>query len=84
MDLDGARRVAVWPGGTEQSRSDGSIVVLPDGAEVVDGDQLDVSAVVFPMTSLAGYPDGYWGTQLVFCDPNGTEVLVLDTATVRS
>ena len=84
VTLDGARRVAVWPAGTEQSRSDGSIVVLPGGAEVVDGDQLDVSAGVFPVKSLVGYPDGYWGTQLVFCDPSGTEVLVMDSATVRT
>ena len=82
LTLGGSRRLAVWPAGSAQDPEDGAVVVLPGDVRVVDGTQLDVSAVVVPVTSLAGYPDGYWGSQLTFCDPSGTEVLVLDSATL--
>ena len=43
---------------------------------------VEASGLLFPVTQLVGYPDGYWGSQVTFCVPHDATVLVLDTVTV--
>jgi hypothetical protein len=79
---DGVRHLAVWPAGAAQDRDDATVVRLADGTRVKPKDSVTASGLLFPVTGLVGYPDGYWGSQVTFCVPHDSTVLVLDTVEV--
>jgi hypothetical protein len=79
---DGVRRLAVWPRGAAQSKDDATVVKLSDGTEVHPRDAITADATVFPVAQLTSYPDGYWGSQVTYCVPGDSDVLVLDTVAV--
>jgi hypothetical protein len=79
---DGVRHLAVWPKGAAQDREDATVVRLADGTRVRPKDSVEATGLLFPVTQLVGYPDGFWGSQVTFCVPEDSTVLVLDTVTV--
>ncbi len=77
---DDARRLVVWPAGTEQGDA-GDELRLPGGTVVRHGALLDARGTVLATQRLSGFAsDGYWGYAVGFCTPNVSEVLVLDSA----
>jgi hypothetical protein len=81
---DGVSRMAVWPRGATQSKDDGSVVELSDGTRIHPSDAISGTATVFPVAQLTGYPDGYWGSRVIYCAPEATDVLVLDSVAVAA
>ena len=79
---DGKRHLAVWPKGAAQDHDDATVVRLADGTTVKPKDSVSATGLLFPVTGLAGYPDGYWGQQVTFCVPNDSAVLVMDSVSV--
>ncbi len=82
--VDTDRLLAVWPRGTTQDGQDGTLLRLADGTSVAPGDSIRATAAVVPVSQLVGVPDGYWGSQLTFCAPKATNVLVVDELSVEA
>jgi hypothetical protein len=82
VTVDGVRRYAVWPREAEQDRDDATLVRLADGTRVAAGNRIAVTAAVFPVASLPGVPDGFWGNYTGYCAPGDKDVIVLDTVEV--
>ena len=80
VDVAGTPRLIVWPSGSDVLHDDASVVVLPDDTRVTAGDRITADGVLYPVASLQGFPDGYWGQNVLFCTPQATHVLVLDHA----
>jgi hypothetical protein len=54
-------RLVVWPRGSGQDPQDGAVIRLASGRRLHDGDRVSGTGLEFPVTGLAGVPDGYWG-----------------------
>ena len=74
---DGFTRVVVFPVGFEKPSDNGAAMRGADGTIITDDMLFDGSGAVSPVSTLPGYPDGFWGNYVSFCDPNALEVLVL-------
>lgn len=81
VEVAGSPRLIVWPSGSDVLSDDAGVVVLPDDTRITAGDRITGDGVLFPVASLQGYPDGYWGQNVSFCTPQATHVLVLDHTT---
>lgn len=81
-DVDGARRLAVWPSGAEYAPNNPSVVVVDHAVAIHEADHVTGSAAVVLVGDLPGYPDGYWGQQMQFCTPDASAVLVFDSVSV--
>lgn len=70
-------RLVIFPVGYDKPADNGAAMRSPDGVLVVDGMAFDGFGYVTPTSTLPGYPDGYWGNHIAFCDPEALEVLIL-------
>jgi hypothetical protein len=84
LEVDTERLLVVWPRGTTQDREDATLLRLADGTSVAPGNSIRATAAVVPVSRLVGVPDGYWGSQLTFCAPKATNVLVVDELSVKA
>ena len=74
--VDGRKRYVIWPAGS--AKVDG--VRLPDGSVLADGDPFEGVGGLTPVEPLTADRNGWWAHTIGFCDPEATEVLVLDEA----
>ena len=72
---DGRVLFVIWPAGSAMSESGDAIVIGDHGLR--DGEAFQAIGAVVPVDAL---PDpGYWReAHLLFCDPDATEVVVID------
>jgi hypothetical protein len=74
--VDGTERYVIWPAGS--ARVDG--VRLPDGSVLRDGGGFEAIGTLTPVKPLTADASGWWAHTIGFCDPDATQVLVLDEA----
>ncbi len=74
VSVDGQRLVGIWPAGSQWSGP----VRLPDGNELVDGDELIGTATVVGFEELPGGPDGWWAHVTGFCAGDAPRAVVFD------
>ncbi len=74
--VDGHERYVIWPAGS--AKVDG--VRLPDGSVLADGDPFEGVGALTPAEPLTADRGGWWAHTIGFCDPEATQVLVLDEA----
>ena len=73
--VDGSPLFTIWPQGSEWS---GEAVALSDGAEIRPGDTISATGAAVAVEALPGWPDGRWGNDVGYCDPDARSVLVID------
>lgn len=74
LGVDGTAHVTVWPATYGWG---GDAVIDPEGGRLERGLVLRGEGRFVPVADFPGGPDGYWASELGFCDI-GTDVLVLD------
>lgn len=74
---DSFDRLVIFPVGYDKPPEDGAVMRGPDGTIVTDDMAFDGFGSVSPVSMLPGYPEGYWGGYVSFCEPDALEVLVL-------
>ena len=76
--------MAVWPRGATQTRTTGRSSSSADGTQIHPDDAITGPGTVLPVGQLAGFPDGYWGSRVLYCAPDAKDVLVLDAVVVSA
>lgn len=77
ISLGGESRLVAFPVGYDKG-SDGVSMVSPTEQVFTDGQTVDALGGLAAVTGIPGVPDGYWGGYITFCDPEATEIVVLD------
>ncbi len=80
LEFESEQRVVAFPEGFVTDPADPTTVISPDGSTIVDGTPIDASGQLMGIDSIPGGRDSRWGNQLGYCDPDGIELAVLDTA----
>jgi hypothetical protein len=79
-DVGDGPLVAIFPVGSTLEQIDGVWhFVSDDGLSLTSGDRFVGSGGIAPVGDIPGFPDGFWGSYLTFCDPTAENVLVLDS-----
>lgn len=74
--VDGTERYVIWPSGS--AKVDG--VRLPDGSVLRDGGGSEAVGALTPAEPLIAHASGWRAHTIGFCDPDATQLLVLDEA----
>ena len=80
VDLGDGDRLIVFPPDYTLA-SDGAAMVGPSGASFSDNMDVDAIGGIVPADRVPGVPDGFWGNYFEFCDPDASEIVVVDELT---
>lgn len=80
VDLGDGDRLIVFPPDYTLA-SDGAAMMSPGGASFGDGLDVDAIGGIVPADGFPGVRDSFWGNYFEFCDPDASEVVVVDEVT---
>ncbi len=80
LNLGDGDRLIVFPPDYTLA-SEGEAMMGPGDVSFSDGLEVDAIGGIVPAQGFPGVPDGFWGNHFEFCDPTGSEVVVVDQLT---